>query len=290
MKKSYTFISLFFFTFLVISCQNQPNGDMTEGKLCCSIENKATASFASFASDPAFLNKHEAPESIDFKPALGEDITFKATDGQDAKAFLVKSKKKTNKYLFVIHEWWGLNDYIKKEAEKFAKDLGAVHVLALDLYDGKLATTPEDAGKYMQATKAERAEAIIKGAIAYAGDQARIATVGWCFGGGWSLQSSLIAKDQAVACIIYYGMPEKDKEKLKNLKPDVLGIFATEDAWINNQVVSDFEAAMKEVGKNVEIKSYKADHAFANPSNPKYNKAFAEDAYTYSIKFLKKRL
>ena len=81
-------------------------------------------------------------------------IKFKTTDAEDANAYLVKAKKKSNKWLFVYQEWWGLNDNIKKQADAFYKELGGqVNVLAIDMYDGKLATTPEDAGKYMQGAK-----------------------------------------------------------------------------------------------------------------------------------------
>jgi carboxymethylenebutenolidase len=138
--------------------------------------------------------------------------------------------------------------------------------------------------------KAERGRAIIEGALTFAGKKAKVATVGWCFGGGWSLQSALIAGKQAKACIIYYGMPEKDKERLKTLKAPVLGIFASQEKWISPEVVSQFEKDMKEVGKAVTIKNFDAEHAFANPSNPKYNKEYADQAYTMSIAFIKGKL
>ena len=87
----------------------------------------------------------------------------------------------------------------------------------------------------MQGVKEDRAKAIIKGAIAYAGPNAHIATIGWCFGGGWSLQASLLAGKQDVACVMYYGMPEQDVNKLKTLHADVLGNFANKDNWINSK-------------------------------------------------------
>ena len=136
------------------------------------------------------------------------------------------------------------------------------------MYDGKLATTPADAGKFMGEFKQDRGNIIVKGAIAYAGKDAKIATVGWCFGGGQSMQASLAAEKQAVACVIYYGMPEGDVTRLKNLNCDVLAIWPTQDKWINKDVMDKFEADMKTAGKNLTVKAYEADHAFANPSNP----------------------
>jgi carboxymethylenebutenolidase len=202
----------------------------------------------------------------------------------------MEAKKSTNNWLFVIHEWWGLNDFVKHESEKLYNDLGDVNVLDLDLYDGKVATTREDAGKYMQAVKDDRAQAIIKGALAYTGPKARIATIGWCFGGGWSLQSTLLAGKQAIACVMYYGMPEQDVNKLKTLNCDVLGNFASQDQWINPKVVAGFEANMKTAGKKLTAYSYNANHAFANPSSPAYNSEAGKLANERTLTFLKAKI
>ncbi|MFM8741431.1 MAG: dienelactone hydrolase family protein, partial [Cytophagales bacterium] len=213
-----------------------------------------------------------------------------AAEGAEANAFYLEAKKKTNNWIFVFQEWWGLNDHIKREAENLYNDLGNVNVLALDMYDGKLATDPQTAGKYMQEFKKERGAQIVKAAIAFAGTKAKIGTIGWCFGGGQSMQASLLAAKQAVACVIYYGQPEEDLEKLKTLNCDVLNIWPTQDKWINKEVITKFEANMKAAGKKLTVKSYEADHAFANPSNQRYNKGFTADAYQHTIAFFKERL
>ena len=137
--------------------------------------------------------------------------------------------------------------------------------------------------------KTDRAEAIIKGAIAHAGPKAQIGSIGWCFGGGWSLQTALLAGPQAEACVLYYGMPEKDVAKLKTLHTDVLGIFAEQDKWINPEVVGEFVKNMGEAEHKVTIKSYPADHAFANPSNPKFSQPYAADAHAAALTYLQKK-
>ena len=208
----------------------------------------------------------------------------------EANAFFIESKKKSNNWVFVFQEWWGLNDHIKREAENLYNDLGNVNVLALDMYDGKLATDPQTAGKYMQEFKKERGAEIVKAAISFAGSNAKIGTNGWCFGGGQSMQASLLAAKQAAACVIYYGQPEEDVEKLKGLNCDVLNIWPTQDKWINKEVTDKFEANMKAAGKKLTVKSYDADHAFANPSNAHHNKEFTADAYKHTIAFFKERL
>lgn len=250
----------------------------------------ATQHMAILANDPTFVRIHENPLPSDFTASSGKFITFKTADTLDGRAFEVKSPIPSNTYIFMIHEWWGLNEYIQQEAERLQKELGNVTILALDLYDGKTTASSDEAGKLMQAVKAERAANIIKGALAYVGPDARIATIGWCFGGGWSHQAALIAAKQAVACVIYYGMPEMDVNRLITLNAPVLGIFAKKDRWITPEKVKEFEKAMKEAGKKLTVKMYDADHAFANPSNPKHDKKASADAWKETIAFFRKHL
>ena len=163
-------------------------------------------------------------------------------------------------------------------------------MIALDLYDGKVATNRDDAGKFMQAVQADRAGAIIDGAITLVGSGARIGTVGWCFGGGWSLQASLLADQQAEACVIYYGMPVQEVDRLKTLKTPVLGIFAEQDGWITPEVVKTFEENMEKAGKELTVKMYDANHGFSNPSNPAYAEAASKDAWDHTLAFFKRHL
>lgn len=250
----------------------------------------ATEKFSMFASNKDFNANHQNPKVYVHTSEVGKMIKIKTSDGKEANAFFLKANKKTNNWIFVFQEWWGLNDNIKKEAEKLYHDLGNVNVLAPDMYDGKLATDAETAGKYMQEFKQARGTAIVEGALAFAGKDAKIGTIGWCFGGGQSLQATLTIGKQAAACVMYYGMPEEDVARLKTLNCDVLGIFGTEDKWINPTVVEKFETNMKAANKKVTVKNYHADHAFANPSNPQFKKEDTEDAYKASLAFFRARL
>lgn len=243
---------------------------------------------AVFASDPAFQALHSAPLPLDYAE-MGKSVSFKTPDGTDAKGYLIKAKKKSKKWLFVYQEWWGLNEYIKRQSDTFYNDLGGeVNVLALDMYDGKSTADPQEAAKLIQSVQETRLENIVKGAIKYAGKKAKIANVGWCFGGGWSLKSALIGGKQNIGSIIYYGMPVRDVEKLKTLHSDVLGIFATEER-ISKAVIEEFAANMKAAGKSLEYKIFPGVHGFANPSNPKYDEALAKEAYTMALGYLKKK-
>ena len=244
------------------------------------------------ASNKAFQRSHALPKPFKFYSlAGGEMIKFNTPDGQTANAFSIKATKNTDKYLFVYQEWWGLNDHIKKEAEHFYNELGgAVNVIAIDMYDGKIATTREDAGKYMGSANPVRLDAIMKGAVNHVGPKAKIASVGWCFGGGLSLKSALIEGKQAIGCVMYYGMPLKDVEQLKTLNCDVLGLFAGKEKWISTAVVKEFEENMAKAGKGIKVKSFDAEHAFANPSNPDFDKSATAEAWAMATEYLKKKL
>ncbi len=279
MKKSFLIAAFVCFTFLV-SAQ--------ERETVC--HTPSTEKFALFASNKEFKKMHPNPlVYVHVSEEGGKMITVK-TAGADANAYFIEAKKKSNNWVFVFQEWWGLNDHIKREAEKLYQDLGNVNVIALDMYDGKVASDPQSAGKYMQEFKQDRGNEIVKGALAYAGPNAKIGTIGWCFGGGQSMQASLTASKQAAATVIYYGQPEDNLERLKTLNSDVLDIWPTQDKWINKEMTDKFEANMKAAGKKLTVKSYDADHAFANPSNPKHNKEFTADAYKHTLEFFKARL
>ncbi len=249
-----------------------------------------TEKFALFASNKDFIMSHADPLPYIHASETGKMIAFKTADGKDANGYVLMAKKKTSNWIFVFQEWWGLNDHIKREAEQLYNDLGNVNVLAIDMYDGKVTAAPEEAGKLMGEFKQDRGNTIVKGALAFAGSDAKVGTIGWCFGGGQSMLAALTAGKQTVACVMYYGMPESDVAKLKTLNSDVLNIWPTQDKWINKDMMDKFEANMKAAGKKLTIKAYDADHAFANPSNPKYNKEFTADAYKHTLEFFKARL
>jgi carboxymethylenebutenolidase len=254
---------------------------------CCAAS--ATEAYAQNASDKNFRMKHNEPLPFTYNSENGKDITFKTGDGKTGHGWEVKSEKPSKYYLFVIHEWWGLNDYIKRTSEQLGKDLG-MNVIAIDLYDNKVASTGEDAADFMQSVQPERAVSIIKGVYEYAGPDARVFTIGWCFGGGWSLQTALLGGKQLAGCIMYYGQPEKDVEKLKTLNADVLGFFSNIDQWPTPQVVTEFAENMNKAGKKLYLNRYDADHGFANPSNPAHDKVASEDAYKKVLAFVKERM
>ena len=274
----------FFSVLLMLSFITMANAQMN---MSCCLPS-ATEKYALNAADKDFVAAHLSPLPYTYAGA-GEDITYKAADGTDAHAWMIKAEKQTDYYMFVVHEWWGLNDYIKKEAEKFARELG-INVIALDLYDKQVATNPQDAAKIMQSVKTARAMAIIKGAYEYAGANAKVFTIGWCFGGGWSLQAAIEGGKQVAGCIMYYGQPEEDAERLKTINCDIIGFFGNKDTHPSPEMVTKFEQTAKTAGVKLMVNRYDATHAFANPSNPNFNKEATADAYAKVKEFVMARM
>lgn len=192
--------------------------------------------------------------------------------------------------VILVHEWWGLNDQILAVAQEFA-NLG-YHALAVDLYDGKVAKSPDEALQLMQNIDAIKAswqmEALITAARTLPGSNGKIGTVGWCFGGGWSLNGSLAAPVDAT--VVYYGNVRKSAAELAPLQGPVLGHFGRLDKSINQAMVAGFEAEMKRAGKQFITYWYDADHAFANPTGARYDSTAAKLAWERTLAFYAQNL
>ena len=237
-----------------------------------------------------FKAAHEPPTPFTYASEKGKMIQFPTSGGGSGNAFFVPAGEPTKKVLLVFHEWWGLNDYIKREAENWQKDLGNVDVYAVDLYDGQVATDPEMAGKLMNALDPKRGAAIIEGVLKQIGKGKQIATIGWCMGGSWSFTGTLLAGKDAAGCVMYYGFPESDAKKVKTVKADVFYVRANKDNFISREAVDKLGEQVRAAGHKFDLKTYEAVHAFANPSNPKYDVKAATEAHALSEKFLKQKL
>lgn len=212
--------------------------------------------------------------------------------GQRAYLSLPKDGKPPFAAVLVIHEWWGLNEHIEHWADRLAADGYAA--LAVDLYDGVVATTPDAAMAAMKAVDADKAKATLLAAFDFLHTDPRIAAtkrgcIGWCFGGGWSLQLALAAPDLDAA-VMYYGRLVDDPAQLKAIKAPLLGIFGNLDKSIPPAAVDKFEAAMRAAGRDCRILRYDANHAFANPSGQSYDQKNAAAAWKEVRAFLASKL
>jgi carboxymethylenebutenolidase len=167
--------------------------------------------------------------------------------------------------------------------------------LAVDLYEGEVAEDREGAMTLMRGASENRDRLVenLRQAHAYLAAQGAtsIGVIGWCFGGGWSLQTGLTLGDEIDATVIYYGRLQTETDALAALASPVLGIFGAEDRGIPLEGVRKFEAALAELGKPASIHVYEgADHAFANPSGTRYNAEAAEDAWSKTLAFFAQHL
>ena len=196
--------------------------------------------------------------------------------------------------VIMIHEWWGLNEHIKNQADILAKE-GYV-VLAVDLYRGEVAADSNRAMELTSSVRNNSASAIdnLQSAVNYVKslemvDGSRIASLGWCFGGDWSLQLALNSSENPLAAtIVYYGRPVTDTASLSSISWPILGIFGDQDQAIPVESVKQFTSALNASGVTNEIYLYEGvGHAFANPSGDNYAPKETADAWQKTIGFLR---
>jgi carboxymethylenebutenolidase len=226
--------------------------------------------------------------------ADGKPVSYKSGDETVNAILYTPQGKGPFPALVVIHEWWGLNDWVKEQASKLA-DQGYV-ALAVDLYRGKVATTPDEAHQIMRGVPEDRANRDLLAASAYLRSQKnvnpeRVGSIGWCMGGGYSLDLA-IADPELKAAVINYGHLASDDATLKKINAAILGIFGGQDQGIPPADVKKFESQLKALGKTADIHIFPdAGHAFQNPNNKAGFRADdAAEAWKLTIAFLAKYL
>ncbi len=192
--------------------------------------------------------------------------------------------------VIMIHEWWGLNDNIRAMADRLAGE-GYI-VFAVDLFGGKVANSPGEARVLMMEAieDPESAKDNIRAAFEFVSVTAgapRIGSIGWCFGGGWSLNTAQLFPEDLDAAVIYYGQVTNDDEVLRPIEAPILGLFGADDSGIKVESVEAFRQALQRLRKNYEVHIYPdVGHAFANPTGRNYNAAAADDAWSRTLRFL----
>ena len=222
--------------------------------------------------------------------ATGNPVSYKSGD-ETVQGILYKpAGKGPFPALIVIHEYWGLNDWVKEQASKFADE--GYESLAVDLYRGKVGTTPEEAHELVRGVPEDRASRDLRSAFSYLESlpevkKDRIGSIGWCWGGGYSLNLAL-SEPKLHTAVINYGHLATDPAALAKIHASILGIFGGQDRGIPPEDVRKFEQALKKAGKKAEIHIYPdAGHAFENPNNKEgYRADDAADAWTRTVNFL----
>ena len=222
----------------------------------------------------------------------GQEVAYGSVKGRTLKGYFVKPAKAAKGLpgVIVFHEWWGLNDNIRRMADRLAAQ--GYLVLAADMYGGQSADKPEQAQALMQQAIAggPDIDANIEAAYGWLKDSAkarRIGTLGWCFGGSMSFEAGQALGGRSAATVIYYGFVNDHPDELARLKAPVLGFFGGKDGGIPVATVQGFQKGLEAQGQHPLIRIYpEASHAFANPSGKSYRKDDAEDAWKRTLDFL----
>jgi carboxymethylenebutenolidase len=226
--------------------------------------------------------------------AEGKPVSYKSGDETVQGILYTPAGKGPFPALIVIHEWWGLNDWVKDQASKLA-DQGYA-ALAVDLYRGKVATTPDMAHEIMRGVPEDRAKRDLHAAFDFLASQPnvkkdRIGSIGWCMGGGYALDVAL-QEPTLAAAVINYGHLATETDALMKINAPILGLFGAQDRGIPPADVKKFGATLHQLGKKIDIKIYDdAGHAFENPNNKEgYREADAADAWKRTVEFLSSTL
>ena len=254
---------------------------------CHSAPNveRASTFHPTSVTEEEFKAMHTPPTNV-APPRLGQRVQL---GGTTAYVSIPAGKSAPMPGIVVIHEWWGLNENIEHWADRLAAEGYAA--IAVDLYGGIVAKDANQASEAMKSVDRERAIGTMKAAVKFLETDPRIrapkvASIGWCFGGGQSLNLAL-SEPSLDAAVIYYGRLELDPAKLAAVNAKVLGIFGTRDKSIPIADITKFESGLREAGKSVSIKLYDAEHAFANPSSAKYDEGSAAEAWGEARAFLR---
>jgi carboxymethylenebutenolidase len=218
-----------------------------------------------------------------------ETLTFN-TGGGDTTAYVARPDQANVEAVILIQEWWGLNDHIKDIANRYADE--GFTAVAPDLYRGRLAANPDEAGKMMQELKMEDGLDTIKNALDAAREKYGIShfgITGYCMGGTYALRAACEIEGLSAAAPFYGDLPEEDV--LKNLTTPTVFISGTKDKWINAEKVRLLEEITEKYELPVTSVKYEADHAFFNDTRPEvYDEAAARDAWALVTGFFNDKL
>lgn len=222
---------------------------------------------------------------------MGEMIQLKRPDGKTCPAYLTTPKGANAPGFVCIQEYWGLNDQIKKTADRFAQE--GYRALVPDLYRGKVAKAAEEARHMMSNLDfPDAAEQDIRGAVQHLkrASQKKVAVGGFCLGGALTLLAALrVLEMDAGAC--FYGLPPVDPAEFEKIKIPLICHFANQDDWCTPVKVNELESTLKQSKSRFEIYRYDAKHAFMNEARPEvYDRAAAKLAWDHTLSFLTKAL
>ena len=224
-------------------------------------------------------------------------VEYASVDGKTVKGYFAKPKKADDNIpaVIAVHEWWGLNKVTIADVLRLVQQ--GYQVLAPDLYYGKVTHDENESQKLMQEVidNPELAKDNLKQAYQYLSDRgaSKIGVIGWCFGGSWSLQTALLFPKKLDAAVIYYGtqVGQVGTEDLEPLQMPILGFFGQDDQIIPVKNVRQFKSNLEQLGKEAKIPIYEGiGHAFADPTDDRFEPEITAAAWLETVEFLKQNL
>ena len=220
----------------------------------------------------------------------GYNVVLETKAGRSFQVY-ANGPKDARRGILLVHGWWGLNDQARSWADRFAA-LG-YRAMAIDLYDGRVASTPDEARAYMNEVKQSEANQKYRATLeALQMPGRKLATIGWSFGGTQALQASLAAPESVTATVMFYpfGGLSQSRESLSSLNGTMLLIRAKQESPAIIEDTDQFILAAKKAGKSIQEHTYDAKHGFTNPSAKHYDAQAAEAAWNLTEKFLEEQL
>lgn len=206
----------------------------------------------------AILGEAAAPQ--------GEAVQYWSTDPSTVGYLAVPEGEGPFPAVILIHEWNGLVDRVRQVADEMAAQ-GYV-ALASDLYQGRVGTSTEENRRLVGESQSDPQRVIdnLNAAAAFLRERSdvtgKIATMGWCFGGGVAL-SYAIGGEHHDGTAIFYGSLVTDPERLRAIDHPVYGTFAENDRGIPPDQVAEFADALRSIGVENDIHVYDAvNHGF----------------------------
>ena len=289
------FLFVILFSVLAVGCQTANNDSSSseemarahEGDTPAATEAARTPNVPVDDTTIAYARTKAGPDITGFLAAPANPDSVLRSQGHDPSMGALPG-------IVVIHEWWGLNDNVRGATRRLAAE--GYRALAVDLYGDSTASTPGEAKAMMQSATdtPEQLMANVRSAHEYLQsewDADRVAVMGWCFGGGITFRAVADRPTAFDAAVVYYGTPESmTGGVIEELTTPILAHFGSKDEVVSTAQVDSFRSRVQAVGADVQIHTYEAGHAFANPSGENYEPAAASEAWSRTTSFLNARL
>ena len=208
------------------------------------------------------------------------------SSGRTVQAYLALPRRLPAPAIMLVHEWWGLTERMQKVALELSAEGYAA--LAIDLMHGRTATVRNDAKRLLgQVGRTEALETLggwLRWLKSSPDVRGGLATIGWSFGGGWALSAATV--EPVDGTVVYYGRVNHPTSELAQLSGPVMGHFALRDIWINRDMVTVFENGMLKARKRSIVHWYDAGHAFADPTDDRFDREDAGLAWQRTLNFL----